>query len=237
VETDASGRIGRFVEKPEGQAAGGSASNEQLPAYWINAGTYILEPELLDLVPAGEFAMFERGLFPELLRRNTPMYGYRSAAYWIDIGTPQTYLQVHRDLLAGRAQFTPSGHRSAEEVWLEGQAEIDPQARLRGPLVIGHGAHIGPGAEIHGPAVIGPSCRIGANVIVDGAVLWSNITLEENAIARSCVVGSNCRIGARTRVDEGALLGDGCVLGADNLLARGIRLWPGIILGDQAISF
>src|ERR687889_933587 len=96
VETETDGRVRRFSEKPK---------EDEISCNTINAGTYVLDPSVLDLIPAGEHYSFEYGVFPELLRREAAFYAHVPRdAYWIDIGTPARYLQVHHDILAGRVR-------------------------------------------------------------------------------------------------------------------------------------
>ena len=102
VETEKDGRILRFLEKPKA---------DEITTNNINAGTYILEPKVLDFLPAGENYSFEYGLFPDLLKRNEPFYAHiPPRTYWIDIGTPERYLRVHSDLLANRVVADPRRH-------------------------------------------------------------------------------------------------------------------------------
>src|SRR6266540_3110975 len=137
VETESDGRIRRFLEKPKA---------DEITCNTINAGTYILEPRVLDLIPPGESHSFEYGLFPELLKRAETFFAHVPArTYWIDIGTPERYLRVHQDLLANRvgrihlkerrgefdssaaaqlwdqARFSATKHRSRTTRSLEGQ--------------------------------------------------------------------------------------------------------------------
>jgi mannose-1-phosphate guanylyltransferase len=228
VETDEAGRVRRFVEKPR---------PDQITTNLINAGTYILEPEALALIPPDTFQMFERDLFPELLRRGRPVYGFASGGYFTDIGRPATYLEVHRDLLLGRTRFTPPGREIAPGLWAEGEPEIHPTAQLSGPLVLGKGVRVGPRARLVGPAALGDGCALAEDATVERAVLWSGCRLEAGATVRDAVLGEGCVIGAGAVVEEGAVLGDGCIIGADNQLARGVRLWPGVTLGDSSVRF
>ncbi|MBM3183647.1 MAG: NDP-sugar synthase, partial [Chloroflexi bacterium] len=94
VETDADHRIIRFVEKP---------SKEEVTTNRINAGVYILEPEILQRIPQATFCMFERQVFPALVAEDEPAFGYHTDAYWIDTGTPAKYLQLTRDLMYGKS--------------------------------------------------------------------------------------------------------------------------------------
>lgn len=228
VETDDNKRVQRFLEKPR---------PEEITTNLINAGTYIMEPEVMDYVPSEQFYMFEKGLFPDLLQRGEPVYGYPSDAYWTDIGKPQTYLDVHHDILRGKMHFQHPGKQIADGVWAEGEVTIAPDAQLVGPVVLGPNVRVGAGARIVGPTVIGADCQIGPEALIEGAVLWDANTIGAGAMVRNCVLGRNNTIGERTKVEDGTVLGDNCTLGADNILARAVRLWPGVTLPDKAITF
>lgn len=228
VEMTPDNRVRRFMEKPR---------QDEITTNLINAGTYIIEPEIFRYVPPKEFYMFERGLFPVVLQTGDPMFGFPSRAYWTDIGKPQTYLDVHHDILIGKVRYSFHGKQIAERIWLEGDAEIHPSAQIVGPAVIGHGTVIERGARIIGPTVLGPGCRIGPDCSIEGAVLWANNVIEEGVVLRSCVLGQGNQIGKNTHIADGAIISDGCVLGPENRLERGIRIWPETKLGERAISF
>lgn len=228
VEMERDGRIKRFLEKPRA---------EDITTNLINAGTYIIEPEVFRYVPPAQYYMFERGLFPVLLQTGDPMFGYPSRAYWTDIGKPQHYLDVHHDILIGKVHYTFRGNQIADRVWLEDGGDIHPSAQIVGPVVLGSGVVIGRNARIIGPTVIGSGCEIGTDVSIEGSVLWDNNHIEEGVTLRSCVLGHGNRIGARSLITDGAIVSDACVLGCENRLERGIRLWPGTELKDRSISF
>jgi len=228
VETHPDGRIRRFIEKP---------NRDDITTDMINAGTYIIEPEVFRYVPPGQHYMFERGLFPVLLQTNDPMYGYSSRAYWTDVGKPQTYLEVHHDILIGKVRYQFRGRQIADRVWAEDGVDIHASAQIVGPVVLGPGVQIGAGARIIGPTVIGARCVIGTNATVEAAVLWEDNVVGENTLLRSCVLGRGNQIGARAHLADGTIVSDGCVVGPENRLERGIRLWPNTQLKEQAISF
>jgi mannose-1-phosphate guanylyltransferase len=228
VETDADGRVNRFLEKPR---------PEDVTTDMINAGTYIIEPELLRYVPPNQHYMFERGLFPVVLQTRDPMYGYPSRAYWTDVGKPSTYLEVHHDILIGKLHYQFRGRQVAERAWLEEGAEIHDSTQLVGPVVLGPGVRVERGARIIGPTVIGARCVIGADVSIEGAVLWEDNIVEEGATLRACVVGRGNRIGTKAHIATGTIISDNCIIGAENRLEHGIRLWPNTELKDHAISF
>ncbi len=228
VETDAEQRIRRFVEKPR---------PEQITTNMINAGTYIIEPAVLELVPAGRHHMFERGLFPDALAAGIPMYGYPSDAYWTDIGKPQTYLDVHRDILLGRVRHGFRATRLRDDVWLEGAATIDPTVQFDGPVLLGAGVTLEAGVRIVGPSVIGAGCHIGAGSTIVHSVLWARNLLGTDCVISESVVGAGNTIGSRVVIGAGALIGDDCRIGAGNQLMHGVRLWPSAHISDDAITF
>lgn len=228
VEMTTGNRIRRFLEKPR---------QEDITSNLINAGTYILEPEVFRYVPPAQHFMFERGLFPVLLQTGDPMFGFPSRAYWTDIGKPQTYIEVHHDILIGKVRFPFKGQQITERVWSMDGSTIHPTAQIVGPVVLAANVTIGRGARVIGPTVIGANCQIGPDVSIEGAVLWDDNQIGEGATLRGCVLGCGNTIGARTNITDGAIVGDHCVLGAENRLERSIKLWPGTVLQDKAISF
>jgi len=182
VETNAEGKVGRFIEKPR---------RHTLTTNMINAGAYILAPEVLDHIPRGTSFTFEHGLFPLLLERGDPMYGYQSDAYWIDIGTPEKYLKLHHDLLTGRINRSFRGEPAGEGIWVEEGCDIHPQARLEGPAVFGRNCVIGSRVLVKGPSAIGQDCRIGTGSLIEGAVVWQNANLSREVSLKNCVIGEN----------------------------------------------
>ncbi|MBI4729491.1 MAG: NDP-sugar synthase [Acidobacteria bacterium] len=186
VPVDGEGKVEAFLEKPAPDLArrGGL----------INAGTYVIEPSVLAEIPPGERWSFERRVFPSLLERGEPVYGFASDSYWIDIGTPARYLQAHWDALDGAARVTVSGRVVA----------VAGGARA---LVAG-GAEVGPGAVIRRHAVLGPDSRIEAGAIVEDCVLLEGARVEEGASARGSILGPESSLGAGRSV-EGVVLAEG----------------------------
>jgi mannose-1-phosphate guanylyltransferase len=229
VETDARGMVRRFVEKP---------SWEEVTTNMINAGIYILEPEVLSHIPPSTPFTFEHHVFPRLLKMGEPILSYPSDTYWIDIGTPEKYLRVHHDLLSGKA---PSFSR----FWvnLEGSApigsnnRIHPEVEIEGPVLIGEGCVIAEGAKVKGPAVLGPQCQVAEEAFIEGAILWHDTKVGKKAILRNCVVASHSYIQEGSQILDNCVLGDNVVVGRNNKLAPGIRIWPDKRITADTISF
>jgi mannose-1-phosphate guanylyltransferase len=197
VETIGEGRVQRFIEKP---------ASDQVTSHWINAGTYVLEPEVLEHVPADSFYMFEKGLFPRLLELGEPVYGFPFASYWLDIGTADKYLQLNCDLLWSEVRSSLIGDLGRDEVRCDRNVVIHPAAEIAGPVVIGSGCQIGQGAWVIGPVVLGPHCRIAEAARIERAVLWKGVAVDAGASLTGCVVGNDARIDGKNQVVSGFFL-------------------------------
>lgn len=207
VETEADGRVRRFLEKPKA---------DEITCNTINAGTYILEPRVLDYIPAGENHSFEYGLFPTLLMRKEPFFAHTPArTYWMDIGTPARYLQTHDDLLADRVGRIHIKDRRGnfEEATI---AEIDERS------MIGDDCTLKPGAEIIN-SVLGPGCFIEEKARIENSVIWAHTRVGAGAQVNGAIVGRGCHIGRSCQVGPGTVLGDKASL-TDYTLTGGAAL-------------
>jgi mannose-1-phosphate guanylyltransferase len=198
VETDSAGRVRRFIEKPQ---------PEQITTDTINAGIYVLETRVLDLMPAGVNHSIERGFFPALLARGDRVLGPVHRGYWIDIGTPEKYLQVHRDILNRRFAVALDGAPRAEGF-------VHPSARVSGEALLDGHFYVGPGCEVEAGARLGPDAVLVADVrvrkgaYVRDSVLWSGVEAGPDCEVQGCLVGPGVRLG-RSCVLRGAVLGEG----------------------------
>jgi len=199
VETDNDGRVKQFVEKP---------SPTEATTNWINAGIYIIESEVLELVPSGSRYMFEKGLFPHLLELGEPIYGYPFRDYWLDMGTPEKYLQLNCDLLLSKTKSALVSSLGKDEVLSGERFSIHPSARIVGPTIIGSNCSIGQGVHIKGPVVIGTDCHIGEGTIMEEAVLWNVINIGRDATLKRCIVGSHTTVNNNARVVDRILVSD-----------------------------
>jgi mannose-1-phosphate guanylyltransferase len=191
VETASDGRITRFLEKPK---------PEEITCNTINAGTYILEPEVLQSIPAGENYSFERGVFPSLLRNQKRMQAYVAEGYWIDIGTPQKYLQVHQDLLQRR-------FRSAMDIMGPPYLQTPVNGRIDPSTLLAASVKLGESVSLLSSS-IGEDCVIGDHVLIENAVIWPGVTIGAHSKLSGCIVGRGCRIGHHVTVSNGVVLGD-----------------------------
>ena len=190
VETERDGRITRFLEKP---------APHEITCDTINAGTYVLEPEVLRWIPAAQAHSFEKGLFPTLLKNSRPMNAFVSDGYWMDVGTPQKYLQVHQDILSKRfspALMVPLSQVEAADVRCTNSV-VDLTCRIGG------------GCQILS-SCIGSDCVIGRNAVIENSVIWPGVTIGESARLSGCIVAGQSEIGCNTVLSPGVVLGDRC---------------------------
>jgi mannose-1-phosphate guanylyltransferase len=180
VPTRADGEVVAFVEKPpRGQA----------PTSWINAGTYVLEPEVFDRIPPRFTVSIERETFPRMLDEPGRLYAMQSDAYWLDIGTPQKYLEAQIDVAAGRLGTppTPDATQLMDGVWVQPGAEIDAGATVVGPSVIGPQARVEAGAHVEA-SVLGPGTVVSAGATVLRSVVLSGVTVAPGDAVKDEVV-------------------------------------------------
>ena len=197
VPTDSEGRVEAFLEKSEGPA----------PTNRINAGAYVIEREVIETaVPAGRAASFEREVFPALVGNG--LYGWPAEGYWVDIGTPERYLEATYDLLCGRPE-SKLGPR-------------DETSSLIGEGCLTAGAHIGP------QSVLGSHCSVGSDSTVERSVLHHRVRIGADCHVRGSVLADRVHVGDGARVEPGALVGAGARVGEGAVVAAGARVDPGV---------
>jgi len=202
VETDSHHNIKAFIEKPP---------PDKITTNLINAGIYVLEPETFDRIPPETAWSIERSYFPSLIERGETFVAYEYHGYWIDIGTPEKYREVHRDIMDGRFAAPPFIGHSGQAV-VSPEARVDPGAVLEGPCFVDAGAVIKRGARITAGSVIGRSCHVEEDAVVDNAILWPNTWVDREAVVSGAIAGRHCHIGRNVTVGAGAMLGDKTVL-------------------------
>lgn len=205
VETAEDGRVARFLEKP---------SFDKVTCSTINAGLYVLEPEVLKTIPAGVNTSFEMDVFPRLLASGRPVYAYISPGYWIDIGTPSKYLQAHRDIFQGRFVPTITSFRLSPE----NSHNQESCACLIQNSVVDSSTSLGNGSRILNSAIDG-DCQVGEKTVIDGSVLWKGVQVGEGSELRGCILGNSCRVGPHAVVGEGVVLGDNSCISAYSRLS------------------
>jgi mannose-1-phosphate guanylyltransferase len=213
-----------FVEKP---------SPDAIDTHLISAGAYVLQREILELVPADRNVSIEREVWPRLI--GDGLYGFPAESYWLDIGTPERYLQGTFDIIEGNVK-TAVGERLGSD-WLAIDAGAQTSGRVIPPAVLERGVTVAEGAQVGSLVVLGEDVSVGAHATVERSVILKGAEIGEGATLRDCIVAAGCRIGARTSIGGGAVLGEGVTVGADNVIDHGARIFPGVTLPDGAIKF
>ena len=197
VETDADGNIRRFLEKPK---------PDEITTNNINAGIYVLEPDTFDRIPSEVAWSIERSYFPSLVERGETFVAYIYDGYWIDIGTHEKYVQVHRDIMDGR--FAAPPFTNGDRRWIAADARIEEGATVDGPCFIDDGVLVKAGAKVGPYSVVGRQTQIEEDAVLDGAIVWANCRISREATIRNAVIGRNCHVGRNVSLDGGAVLGD-----------------------------
>lgn len=180
VPTNERGMVEAFIEKPLA---------EEAPSNWINAGTYVLEPSVLGRIPGGRKVSIERETFPAMVTDGT-LFAMQSDAYWVDAGTPATYLQVQLDLI--------DGVRGTEERAISSTAAVDPEAFVERSVIM-DGANIEGGAHISSSVVL-PEATVRAGAVIDRSIVGPGAVIGEGArLEALTVVGADTAIEAGTK--------------------------------------
>jgi NDP-sugar pyrophosphorylase family protein len=199
VETTPGGRVKQFLEKPKAEDIASLTTRN------INAGIYILEPEILDLIPENENRSFEYDVFPELLKQEKDFFAYTGPGiYWRDIGNPRSYLDAHADLLAGKLE----GHaadKAGKESYLKNGVSIDEASLIGSDCIIKSGVKI-----IN--SVIGNGVHLDEKVVVENSVIWPHARIGVSSNVTGAFLGRGCQIGNNVSIGNGSVLGDKTVL-------------------------
>ena len=203
VETEPDGSIRRFLEKP---------GDDEITCNTINAGIYVLEPDTFDRIPKDTAWSIERSFFPSLIERGETFVAYVHDGYWIDIGTPAKYMQVHRDIMDGLYPAAPFAGAAPSLPWVAADAKIDEGVELQGPCFVDEGVVLKAGARVLPYSVIGRQTHVDEGAVVDGSIIWPNGWIGRDAIVRGSILGRNCHVGRSAAIETSVLLGDKTVI-------------------------
>jgi mannose-1-phosphate guanylyltransferase/phosphomannomutase len=216
ITTDSTGRIQAFVEKP---------SWGEIISDTVNTGIYVLSPEVFDEIEPDAAVDFSRDLFPRLLERGAPLYGYIANGYWTDVGTFEEYHRATADVLNRRVDVGELGQCWREGIYIEEDVEIAADAELYAPIFIARGSRIRSGAVIHGPTVLRPHTIIDNRAHIDRSILWQNVYIGQGVELRGTIIASRTSVGARSMAFEGAVIGDQCTIGEGATIHPNVKVW------------
>ncbi|MHB8780691.1 MAG: sugar phosphate nucleotidyltransferase [Candidatus Geothermincolia bacterium] len=216
VVTDAEGRIERFLEKPNwGQVFSDT----------INTGIYILEPSIFEYIPEGPFD-FSHDLFPLLLEKGFPVYGYVAEGYWCDVGNFEQYARAHKDIMDGKTRMRPPGFDVGGGIWLGEGCDIAPGANIKGPAVLGDHCRLEDGCTVREYSVLGNNVVLKEGGFVHRTLINDNTYVGNGSHLRGCIVGKNCDIKANVRLEEGVVIGHDCKIGENVVVNHDVKIYP-----------
>ena len=199
VDTHRDGAVKRFLEKP---------GADEITCNTINAGIYVLEPDTFERIPKEVSYSIERAYFPSLVDRGEPFFAYIDRGYWIDIGTPEKYAQVHHDMFDGRFVGGVFATADRHQPIVSSDARIEEGVRLEAPCFVDSGAHIKAGAVIEPYSVIGRGVVVEEEAHVASSIIWPNTRIGQHASVQGAILARNCHLGRNVTVTGAAVLGD-----------------------------
>lgn len=217
VVTDEQSRVQKFLEKP----TWGEVFSDT-----VNTGIYILEPEVLQLIKPDQAFDFSNDLFPAMLQKNMPLFGYVARGYWCDIGNIEQYRQANRDLMTGLVDLSLPGTELRKGIFVGKGTQIHPDAQLEAPLVIGRNCRIRSSARVIEGTVIGDNCIIEEGAILHRDVIWKDTFVGKGVRSQAAILGRKVTIKAHTVIGEGAVIADEVTIGEGANISAGVKIWP-----------
>lgn len=217
VIIDEAGNVRQFLEKP---------SWGEVFSDTVNTGIYVLDPKVLTYIERGKLTDWSKDVFPRMLHKGDRIQGFIAQGYWTDIGTIEEYMRACGDYLTGKVQLPRLGHNIGGDIWVDGDAEIAPDAQLHGPIYLGHGAKIKGGVIVHGPSVIRDYTIVDTRANIDRSIIWRNSYIGERAELRGAIVLRQSNIRQRAMLFEGVVIGDGVQIGAGAVIQPNVKIWP-----------
>ena len=217
VITGTDGKISRFLEKP---------STSEIFSDTVNTGTYILEPDVLDYLPSGCEQDFSNDLFPLLIEKGEPMYGYVAEGYWCDVGHLDAYREAQYDALLGKVHLDYAYPERTSGVYVGENTFIDPTARLQPPVIVGSNCRIGSRALLGPGTVVGDNVTIGNDADLNRPIVWNGAVVGDESLLRGCAIARGVRVGHRAQVMEASIIGALSTIGEEAQVSPGVRVWP-----------
>ncbi|MEF3192110.1 MAG: NTP transferase domain-containing protein, partial [Campylobacterales bacterium] len=222
------GKIQKFLEKP----AWGEVFSDT-----INTGIYILEPEVLDYIPEGMAYDFAKDLFPQMMKEGETLWAKTVLGYWRDVGNPESYRDVHADLLTGKVASSPVGHRVEYKkgVLYHGEGCLIPDdLYVEGLVILGDGVTIDREVELTN-VVIGNRVRLDKRVKITGGVIWNDVYIGEKSTLVNVVICNDCRLGKKVKAKSGVIIAEGCEIGSGVSFERDVIVWPSKFIDEGSI--
>lgn len=218
VITDKRFRITKFLEKP----GWGEVFSDT-----INTGIYILEPEVLELIPDGENRDWSKDVFPKMLENEEALYGCNMQGYWADIGNPEAYLEACHDICKGKVavQIAEPPHPAGSTIFISPDAQVSEQATLSGMVVLGDNTQVKGNAQLIN-CVVGRNGLVEEGAVLEDSVLWDNVYIKAGTRITGANLGHRVRVGQRAVIETGAVIADETTIGDEVNIRPNVRIWP-----------
>ncbi len=217
IITNEEGHITQFLEKP---------SWGEVFSDTINTGIYVLDPQIFAYYEKDKPYDFSQELFPYMLRKGDPIYGYIASGYWCDVGNLSEYMRANADALQGRVDIDIPAKNIGGNIWCEKGVQIDPDAQLYGPIYLAQDCKVKSGSIIHGPSTIGQYAIVDERAQVDRSIVWNNSFIGERAELRGAIVGSSTSIKSKAVMFEGSVIGDNSIIQEGAIIQPNVKIWP-----------
>lgn len=227
VITNEDGKIVRFLEKP---------SWGEVFSDTINTGIYILNPKIFDFVPEKKEFDFSKNLFPLLLKKELPIFGYISSGYWKDIGNVKEYKIAHEDIIKGQVEIEIEGERASRigsDIWMAEDCKIKNIKNLLGTVVLGNNVKIGNSRIFN--SFIGDNVEIEDGVEISDSIIWENTKIKKECKISDSILCKKVFINEKTTLEGENIVSDECNIGKYVTLKKGVFIWPSKIVTDNSI--
>jgi mannose-1-phosphate guanylyltransferase/phosphomannomutase len=220
AELDETSCILDWQEKPSPQEA---------KSEWGNVGAWVASLELLDYIPEDRFVSLEKDIFPVLIKKEVPFFGYRFSGYWKDIGTIGKYVQANRDLLYGKIKGRQIPGREVQKgIWIAESATIAENVVLEPPLIIGENCRISSGTSILGPSVVGDNCIVGREARISSTIMWPSSQIGDHTTVNNSIIAS-------ADIADNCVIPEHCVISNNSILGKGTLLKPNTVFGPGSV--
>jgi mannose-1-phosphate guanylyltransferase/phosphomannomutase len=225
--TQKDGRIIRFLEKP---------SWSEVFSDTVNTGIYVLEPEILQFFKQGQVFDFSKDLFPLMLQKQLPLFGYVADGYWSDIGNLQQYRQTQFDMLDGNVMVELKGNQTVPGIWVGEGVNLHPDALIQAPAFIGEGSLVEANAELKPYTVLGRYTRVASDTIIERSVIWNRNFIGKTAYLTGTLLCDGVQIGIGAQIHEGSVVGEKSMIGDLAVIKPRVKIWPEKTIAERTIQ-
>ena len=225
---DEEGKIERFLEKP----SWGEVFSDQ-----INTGIYVLDNEIFGAIPANANYDFSKDLFPALMAKGETLWGCLMEGYWRDVGNPDSYRNVHKEIFAEEAKFDYPMEVIEEKngrLFYAKGVRLSTDLKIKGTVVLGEGVSVAKGCELHN-TVIGAGSSIGERCRIENSVIWQDVRIGDRCSLSNTVLADGCVVGEKVQIPQGAMIAEGCRIGKNVTFEKDVMVWPAKTIEEGAI--